>query len=178
MIGLSGLVLQLFTSYLTHSIIIDKSYSPLSPLKPRYFPSLFSIYIRSIADLINNYLNIHYHICDDDILLFNFFLINSHNTINSELIKYANCIRLWLLSNKLLINAYKTTLLNKYYSDTYFLKFSLINMIIYPSHSSINPGLVFDDKLLFKNHISSITNYQTFISSELKKYRPLFPEFL
>ena len=33
----------------------------------------------------------------------------------------------------------------------------------------INLGLVFDNKLSFKNHISSITKPPTFISSELKK---------
>ena len=48
----------------------------------------------------------------NDIQLFTFFPINSHNTINSELIECANCIILWLFSNKLLINSPNTTLLN------------------------------------------------------------------
>ena len=80
--------------------MIDKSYSPLSPLIhgiPQVSilgASLFSIYIRLIADLIMNFPNIHYHIFADDIQLFAFLPINSHNTINSELIECANCIRL------------------------------------------------------------------------------------
>ena len=41
----------------------------------------------------------------DDIQLFTFFTIHSHNKINSKLIECANCIILWLLSNKLLINS-------------------------------------------------------------------------
>ena len=53
-------------------------------------------------------------------MIFNFlsFPINSHNTINSELIEYAKCIQLWLLSNKLLINSSKTIVLNISTSDT------------------------------------------------------------
>ena len=142
--GISGLALQWFTSYLTNrniSIIIDKSYSPLSPLNhviPQgsvLGPSLFSIYIRPIADLIKKFPNIHYHIFADDIQLFTFFLINSHNTINSELIVCANSIRLWLLSNKLLINSSKTNVLNISTSENSFPNYTLNNMIIYPSHS-------------------------------------------
>ena len=34
---------------------------------------LFSIYIRPIDDLINNFPNIHYHIFADDIQLFTFY---------------------------------------------------------------------------------------------------------
>ena len=72
--------------------MIDKSYSPLSPLNhgiPQgsfIGPFLFYIYIRHIADQIKNFPNIHYYIFADDIQLFTFFPINSHNTINYELI--------------------------------------------------------------------------------------------
>ena len=66
--GISGLALTWFTSYLTNrniSIMIDTYYSPLSPLNqgiPQESvidPSLFSIYIRHIADLIKKFPNIH-----------------------------------------------------------------------------------------------------------------------
>ena len=124
--------------------MIDKYYSPLSPIN-HGIPqgsllglSIFSIYIRPIADLIKTFPNIHYHIYADDIQLFTFFPINSHNTIKSELIECANSIRLWILSNKLLINYSKTTVLNISTSETSFPNFTLNNMIISPSHSSKN----------------------------------------
>ena len=120
-------------------------------------PSLFFIYIRPIDDLINNFPNIHKHIFADNIQLFTFSHINSHNTIDSELIECDNCIVLWLLSNKLLNNSSKTTVFNISTSNTSFPNFTLNNIIISSSHSSKNLGLVFDDKLSFKNHISSIT---------------------
>ena len=41
----------------------------------------------------------------DDIQLFTLLPINYHNTMYSELIECANCIRLWLLSNKLILNS-------------------------------------------------------------------------
>ena len=44
-------------------------------------------------------------------------------------------------------------------------------MIISPSHSSKNLGLVIDDKLSFKNHISSITKSSNFHLFRIKKIR-------
>ena len=44
-------------------------------------------------------------------------------------------------------------------------------MIISPYHSSKNIGLVFDDKLSFKNHILSITKSSNFHLFRIKKIR-------
>ena len=94
--GICGLASKWFTSYLTNSnisIMISRSYSPLyslnygSPQGSVLITSFFTIYIRPIADLIKNFLNIYYHIFANDIQLFTFFPIHSHNTINSELIE-------------------------------------------------------------------------------------------
>ena len=83
LMGISGLALKWFTLHLKNrniSIMIDKSYSLLSPLNNGISqgsvlgPSLFSIYIRPI-DLIKIKLpNIHYHIFADGIQLFTFYL--------------------------------------------------------------------------------------------------------
>ena len=144
---ISGLALTWVISYLTThniSIMIEQSYSSISPLNHGIIkgsvlvPSLFSIYIRPITDIIKNFPNIHYHSFADDILMFTFSPINSHNTINSELIECANCIILWFLYNKLLINASKNTVFNISTSDTYFQNFTINIMIISSSYSSKN----------------------------------------
>ena len=78
------------------------------------------------------------------------------------------------LSNKLLIISSKTlhyTVLNISTYDTSFPHFTLNNMIISPSHSSKNLGLVFDDKLSFKNHISSIIKFSNFHLFRIYKMR-------
>ena len=99
-------------------------------------PSLFSIYIHPIADLIKNFPNIQDHIFADDIQLFTFSLyILIIPLPNYELVEYANCILSLLLSNGLLINSSKTTVLNISTADTFFLN----NMIIYSSHSLKKP---------------------------------------
>ena len=73
--------------------MIEKSYSPLSPLNhgiPQR-STLFYIYISHIADLIKNLLNIHYYMFTDAIKLPTFFPINSHKNINTELIELIEC---------------------------------------------------------------------------------------
>ena len=123
-------------------IMIAKLYSIFSTVNhgiPQLyviFLSIFSIYIRTIAVLINNFPNIHYHNFSDYIQLFTIFLIHYHKTINSELIECANCIILWLLFNKPPINSSTTIVLNISTCDTCFPNFILNNMIIYPSYSS------------------------------------------
>ena len=78
-------------------------------------------------------------------------------------------IRLWLLSNKLLINSSKTTVLNISTSSTTFPNITLNNIIISPSHSSKNLGLLFYYKISFKNHILSITKSYNLHLFRIKK---------
>ena len=92
-----------------------------------------------------------------------------YNTINSELSEYDNCIILWLLTNKILINSSMITVLNISTSHTSFPNFTLNKIIIFLSHSSKNLELVFFDKLLFKNNISSITKSSNFHLFRIKK---------
>ena len=61
--------------------MIENSYSPLSPLNHGIIqgsvlgPSLFSIYIRPIADQIKKFTNIHYYIFADDFQLLSTYLL-------------------------------------------------------------------------------------------------------
>ena len=82
-----------------------------------------------------------------------------------------NCIILYILSNKLLINSSKTIVLNISTYVTSFPNFTINNKYNSPSHSSKNLGLVFYDKLSFKNHISPITQSSTYHFFRIKKIR-------
>ena len=54
----------------------------------------------------------YYHIYEYNIQLYIFLSINSSYSLNKQLSNYANDIKEWLISNNLLLNTYKTTLLN------------------------------------------------------------------
>ena len=71
----------------------------------------------------------------------------------------------YTLSNKLLVNSSKTTLLNISTSDTSFPNFTLNKMIISPSHSSKNLGLVFYDNYHFRITYHPLQNPPTFIKN-------------
>ena len=76
-----------------------------------------------------------------------------------------------MASNKLIIHASKTTIIYISTSYTSFPNFTLNNMIISPSHTSLNLRLIFDEQLSFKNQISSIITFSNFHFLRIKKIR-------
>ena len=130
--GVRDLVLSWFTSYLSdrsNSVKIYNSLSSHSPMKygvPQLSvlgPSLFSIYLYQLPSIISKYPNIYYHLYADDIQLYMFLSTNSSPGLNNQLSNCANDkqIEEWLISNNLLLNTSKTTLLNLSPSPTYLL---------------------------------------------------------
>ena len=77
----------------------------------------------------------------------------------------ANEIKEWLISNNLLHNTSKTTLLNLSHSPTDLPPFLIDNIVLTPSPTASNLGVLFDSTLSSIPHITAITksaNYHLF----------------
>ena len=181
LLGVKDLAFSLFTSYLadrSSSVKIYNSFSSPSPMKYGVHqgsvlsPSLFSIYLYPLPSIMSKYPNIYYDIFAYDIQLYMFLLTNSKPGLNNKLYNCANDIKEWLISNNLLLNTSKTTLLNLSPSPTYFPPFIIDNIVISPSPTASNVGVLFDYTLSFIPHITAITksvNYHIFIIRKIRK---------
>ena len=82
---------------------------------------------------------------------------------------------LMILKNGLfliILNTSKTTLLNLSSTPTYFPTFLIDNIVISPSPTAPNVGIIFDNTLSFIPHITAITkfaNYHIFIIIKIRK---------
>ena len=86
-----------------------------------------------------------------------FQLIHHQHRLNNQLSNCANDIKEWLISNNLLSNTSKTTLLNLSPSPTYFLPFLIDNIVISPSPAASNLGVLFESSLSFIPYIIATT---------------------
>ena len=111
-------------------------------------PLLFSIYLRTLSNIISKFPNITYHIYADDIQLIIKIPVNSLKS-NLELLECASKIINWLLRNDLLVNTSKTELLNVSRVYTNFPPVIIDGRVIHPSASVRNPGVIFDSTLSF-----------------------------
>ena len=78
----------------------------------------------------------------------------------------------WLISNNLLLNTSKTTVLNMSASLTYIPPFLIDNIVISPSPTASKLGILFDSTLSFIPHITAITksaNYHLFRIRKIRK---------
>ena len=78
-----------------------------------------------------------------------FFQLIHHQVSIINSLNCANDIKEWLISNNLLLNTSKTTLLNLSTSPTYFPPFLIDNIVISPSPTASNLGVLFDSTLSF-----------------------------
>ena len=101
-----------------------------------------------------------------------FLPTNTSPGLNNQLSNCANDIKEWLISNNLLPNTTKITLLNLSSSPTYFPHFLIEYIVISPSPIASNLGLLFDYTLSFIPHITAITksaNYHPFRIRKIRK---------
>ena len=134
-------------------------------------PSLFSIYLYPLPSIISKYPNIYYHLYTDDIQLYMILPTNSPPGLNNQLSNCANDIKEWLISNNLLLNTFKITFLNLSPSPTYFPPFLIDNIVISPSPTASNLGVLFDYTLSFISHITAITQSANYHLSRIRKIR-------
>ena len=101
------------------------------------------------------------------------FLPNNSSTgLNKQLSNCANAIKELVFSNNILLNTSKTTLLNLSPSPTYFPPFHIDNIVISPSPTASNLGVLFDSTISFISHITAITksaNYHLFRIRKIRK---------
>ena len=132
-------------------------------------PSLFSIYLYPLPYIISKYPNIYYHLYADDKQLNMFLPTNSSPYLNIQFSNCVNDIKEWFISNNLLLNSSKTTLLNLSPSPTYFPPFLIDNIVISPSPTASNLGVLFDSTLSLFPHITAITKSANYHLSRIRK---------
>ena len=101
-----------------------------------------------------------------------FLPTNSSPGLNKHISNCANIIKEWIIYNNLLLNTLKTTLLNLSQSPTYFPPFLIYNIVISPSPTTSNLGVLFSSTLSFISHITAITksvNYHLFRIRKIRK---------
>ena len=101
-----------------------------------------------------------------------FLPTNSSPGLNKQLSNCANDTKEWLISNNLLLNTSKTTMMNRSPSSTYFPPFIIDNIVISPSPTASNIDVLFDSTLSFIPHITAITksaNYHLFRIRKIRK---------
>ena len=136
-------------------------------------PSLFSIYLFIYIHYHPYYLNIQISITIYMQTTYNYLCF--FQLIHHQVIIIISPIVLMTLKNGLFliifsINASKTTLLNLSQSPTYFTHFLINNIVISPSSTASNLGVLFDYTLSFIPHITAITKSANYHLFRIRKF--------
>lgn len=120
------------------------------------------MYIQPIADIIRGF-DVGYHIYADDIQLYVSFDSKSEIDISAAKHKLIQCIseiRSWMVSNKLKLNDLKTELCfipaYRHCNAVQTLELRIGEAVIAPSMSTKILGVMFDNQLNMKNHVSQL----------------------
>ena len=108
--------------------------------------------------------------------LYSFLSISTQDKY--QLIACTSSIQYWLLSNNILLNTSKIDLINIPANSPSFPSFYLDKILISPSNSVINLGVIFDYDISFSSHIANISkaaNYHLIRIRCIRKHitRPL-----
>ena len=170
-LGISGMALQWFDSYLTgrtQSVSVESVCSEPTPLRygvPQgsvLGPLLYTIYTLPLGDILRE-AGISYHLYADDTQIYMSFSCTDSNSQQSCLNSVQRCvtqIKSWMLNNKLKLNDDKTEVM--YISSRYYHRliklsdFSIDDIQIKPATSVRNIGVLFDSVMSMGDQVTAI----------------------
>ena len=181
--GLTGLALDILTSYLTNRsqyVSIDSHSTTPSPMQTGVpqgsvlGPLLFCLYTTPLSHLLSA-TPLSYHFYADDTQLYISFNSSDSATSLATLSSALDTVHAWLTSNRLSVNPSKTEFLiigtpqqrSKLTATTLTFQGTLLT----PSDSTRNLGFIFDKDLSAKQHISSVCKTSYFQIRQLRQVR-------
>ena len=169
--GLSGTVLEFFTSYLTNRsqcVNINGCLSSPVPLLTGIpqgsvlGPLLFTLYTTPVAHVMQSK-SVNFHFYADDTQLYVSFSPESSSSELNNLLNTLNLTRDWFISNRLFINPSKTEFMilgtnpQMVKLPQNSLELSFGEAVLTPVQSVRNLGILFDTDLSFQSHFSKLS---------------------
>ncbi len=184
-LGITGIPLRWFESYLTGRSFrvawggeVSKAHQLVTgvPQGSVLGPLLFSTYTTSLGPIIQAH-GFSYHCYADDTQLYLSFKPDDP-TVAARISGCLADISAWMKEHHLQLNLAKTELLVVPATPTLQHDFSiqLGTLIITPSTSVRNLGVIFDDQLTFKEHIAKTARSCRFALHNIRKIRPFLTE--
>ena len=170
-VGVTGSALRWFESYLcerTQSVVIDGHKSSPSVLEwgvPQgsvLGPILFTIYTTSLAEELRK-AGISYHLYADDTQLYLSFKPLEAKSVTDTIKIIEKCldtVQRWMLKNMLKLNGDKTECLvistKHVLKSLSKLEFIFGDLVIRPTSSAKNLGVLFDSSLSYQQHVGNV----------------------
>jgi len=181
--GISGSALSLLSSYLldrSQSVSINSHCTPPSPMETGVpqgsvlGPLLFCLYTTPLSYIFSNS-SVSFHLYADDTQLYiSFSSSDSHDSLAS-LSSTLDSVYTWLTTNRLSVNPSKTEylIIGTWQQRAKLTSSSLIfnGTPLTPTDSARNLGVIFDQDLSMKKHISSICQTSFYHIRQLRQVR-------
>jgi hypothetical protein len=181
--GISGSALSLLSSYLldrSQSVSINSHCTPPSPMETGVpqgsvlGPLLFCLYTTPLSYIFSNS-SVSFHLYADDTQLYiSFSSSGSHDSLAS-LSSTLDSVYTWLTTNRLSVNPSKTEylIIGTWQQRAKLTSSSLIfnGTPLTPTDSARNLGVIFDQDLSMKKHISSICQTSFYHIRQLRQVR-------